>query len=66
MECRKRVVAGKLTPLDGAGVDSVCLLPENVLRHAGADTVAAIVAPEGSGTGRMGTRGARAPPFHFA
>lgn len=64
MECRKRVVAGKVTPLDGA--EPACLLPKIVLRLAGAGTVAVIVPPAGSDTDRLGTRGARAPPFHFA
>jgi hypothetical protein len=66
VECRKRPVAGKVTPLDGARADPVCLPAQAAFRLADMAGVVAIVSPSGSGSGRMQMRGARAPPLNFA
>ncbi|HEV7247049.1 MAG TPA: hypothetical protein VGN93_08685 [Shinella sp.] len=64
MECRKRPVAGKVTPLDGTGL--ACLPARDDFRRQDADVATIIVRPAGLTSGRIETRGARAPPFHFA
>jgi hypothetical protein len=66
MEARKRVVAGKVTPLHGDGSDLACLLAtaDGLPRQTGIAT--AMVPPCLSGNGRIDTRGARAPPLSFA
>lgn len=66
MECRKRPVAGKSTPLDGGGIDFACLSANTDVRMDGTAVNAAIVPPFGAGSGRIQTRGARAPPRSFA
>jgi hypothetical protein len=65
MECCKRPVAGKITPLDG-GDGIGCPPAQVVFRLEDADVATAIVPQCRSGSGRIETRGARAPPFHFA
>ncbi|WP_439617444.1 hypothetical protein [Shinella sp.] len=65
LECRKRPVAGKVTPLDG-GDGIGCPPAQGILRVADADVAVAIVPQCRCGSGRIETRGARAPPFHFA
>lgn len=65
-ECRKRIVAGKMTPLDSAGADPAYLLAREAFGPKGVMAAMAVVAPSGSGIGRMEMRGARAPPLNLA
>lgn len=65
-ECRKRAVAGKMTPLGSAGFDPACLPAVSVARRGKAGADAATVLPLAQGDGRHETRGARAPPPNFA
>ena len=64
MECRKRAVAGKVTPLDEIGI--ACLPAGTDLRRQGAAVATAVVPPFLPGSGRIAPRGARAPPLTFA
>lgn len=64
-DCRQRAVAGKVTFVDSGVLDLFCPPPGLFHNPIDADGFAAIVAPFGSGTGRMETRGARAPPPGF-
>jgi hypothetical protein len=66
MECRKRPVAGKVSPLDGNGTGLACLPAHYDFRRQDADVATIIVRPAGLTSGRIETRGARAPPLHFA
>jgi hypothetical protein len=66
MECRKRPVAGKATPLDGGGIDLGCLSANTGVYVNGTAVNAAIVPPFAAGSDRIQTRGARAPPCSFA
>lgn len=66
LESRKRIVAGKVTPRDGKGVDHAVLrsVADSVLNCV--VPVTAIVPPSVAGMGWAETRGARAPPKDFA
>ena len=66
MECRKRPFAGKITPLDGGGIDFACPSANTDVYVNGIAANAAIVPPFGAGSGRIQTGGARAPPLSFA
>jgi hypothetical protein len=63
-ECRKRIVAGKVTPLDSTG-DLACLPAREAFGLEGMVTAMAIIVPSGSGAGHVDMRGARAPPLNF-
>lgn len=65
-ECRKRILAGKMTPLDSAGADPACLPAREAFGPKDVMAAMAVVAPSGSGIGRMEMRGARAPPLNLA
>lgn len=66
LESRKRIVAGKVTPLDGNGIDHA-LLPAGMTSILDcAVSAAAIVPPSVAGRGGAETRGARAPPENVA
>lgn len=66
IDCRKRAVAGKVTPLDNPIAGLACLPVQAQLRLEGVFAAPALVLPFRPGSEALETRGARAPPWNFA
>ncbi|MGB3814651.1 MAG: hypothetical protein WA950_15635 [Shinella sp.] len=63
---RKRSVTGEVAPLDGACSDLACLAAEDILPIGEAGIAAAAFPSCLSGSSRIESRRARAPPLRFA
>jgi hypothetical protein len=66
IECRKRVIAGKVASFDGLEGSFACLPAGYGLGLEGLVAAIAVVPMSDCGAGRVEMRGARAPPSNFA